>query len=174
VYNQSTRDLSAYRIQNQVMPKLCYYCGTPATSKEHVPPRQMFKGFACDSITVYACDQHNSEKSGYDHAVITGLLTSLANMRRSGRRYTLHPDVIKAINIAQAHFHRSKKYVTSKPILTELPVHLIGLPQVAYLTAAANISAWMRQLTAALVMTATKRFDSTINWPNARVFSFDH
>ena len=32
----------------------------------------------------------------------------------------------------------------------------------------------MRQLTAALVITATKSFDPSIDWPNARVFSFEY
>ena len=90
------------------MAKTCYYCSTYDTSKEHVPPKQMFKGFACDRLTVYACDEHNNKKSGYDQAVITGLLTSLANMQKSSRRYSLNPDVTAAIDVAEANFHHSK------------------------------------------------------------------
>jgi hypothetical protein len=39
---------------------ICYWCGTPATSKEHVPPRNLFpKGKNKDLITVPSCTEHN-------------------------------------------------------------------------------------------------------------------
>src|ERR1700675_925028 len=52
----------------------CYYCGRPATSAEHVPPRCVFPerkdAFGADwrknLITVPSCDEHNLRKSKED------------------------------------------------------------------------------------------------------------
>src|SRR5258706_15617847 len=59
--------------------KPCYYCGSQANSDEHAPPRQMFKGFSCDSITVPSCSTHNSEKGGADQAIVSAFLIPLFN-----------------------------------------------------------------------------------------------
>jgi len=53
----------------------CYYCGKlpndkAPSSKEHVPPKMMFKGFNCDSITIPACANHNTNKNIGDRAVV--------------------------------------------------------------------------------------------------------
>lgn len=56
---------------------ICYWCGKPATTREHVPPRCFFPDrFECDGktitanwerlITVPACPQHNNSKSSLD------------------------------------------------------------------------------------------------------------
>lgn len=52
----------------------CYYCGCPATSNEHVPPRCMFPeqkdtlgiDYRKNLITVPSCDEHNLRKSKAD------------------------------------------------------------------------------------------------------------
>lgn len=155
------------------MAKVCYYCGGKATSKEHVPPKQMFKAFLCDSITVDACDKHNTARSGRDHAIVTAFLQSLYHMQNSGRRYSIIPDVAAAIDVAHAHFERSKKLVKSRPSLADPPVHLSGIPKVAHLSHGAGIRDWIQQLTAALVFHGTGYFDSTINWSKSLAFSFD-
>ncbi len=52
----------------------CYWCGEPATSKEHVPPKCLFpedkdikpilnETFREHLITVPSCDKHNLSKS---------------------------------------------------------------------------------------------------------------
>lgn len=57
--------------------KECYWCGAPATSKEHIPPKCLFpeekdigkiynSNFRKDLITVPSCDEHNNQKSGDD------------------------------------------------------------------------------------------------------------
>ncbi|MCD6049829.1 MAG: hypothetical protein K0Q55_1232, partial [Verrucomicrobia bacterium] len=50
-------------MQNDV----CYWCGGPSSSKEHVPPRGLFPpGKRNDLITVPACDAHNKDTSKLD------------------------------------------------------------------------------------------------------------
>ena len=48
----------------------CYYCGEPAMSEEHVPPKCLFpeqkdtgKDYRKNLITVPSCDKHNAGKS---------------------------------------------------------------------------------------------------------------
>ena len=57
---------------SEVGPKgLCYFCGGPATTMEHAPPKQMFRAFECDSITVPSCDEHNTRRSASDQAIVS-------------------------------------------------------------------------------------------------------
>jgi hypothetical protein len=156
--------------------KKCYYCGTTATSKEHAPPRQMFRGFDCDSITVPACEKHNTEKSRRDHAILTAFMMSLHNAKESGKRYSFlrNHDVLRAINLAEDNFHQSKKFVTSRRVVKNPPPELGNLPKMAYLDKSADISNWVRLLTAALVCSVNKDFDPAADWEAAKVFSFDY
>jgi hypothetical protein len=57
------------------MTDYCYYCGTTATSKEHVPPKCLFPeekdidngmNYRKNLITVPSCDKHNSDKCNDD------------------------------------------------------------------------------------------------------------
>lgn len=57
------------------MSAVCYFCGAPSTSKEHVPPKSIFpeakdvqngKDYRSNLITVPSCDLHNGGKSGDD------------------------------------------------------------------------------------------------------------
>lgn len=53
---------------------LCYFCGSPATSKEHVPPKSFFpnvgeKDYRKNLIKVPSCDAHNSFKSKDDEYI---------------------------------------------------------------------------------------------------------
>lgn len=44
----------------------CAYCGEPATSMDHVPPRSLFSIDRLNLIRVPACDTHNGKRSGLD------------------------------------------------------------------------------------------------------------
>lgn len=49
------------------MSKICYWCGAPATSREHVPPRNLFpKGKNKNLITVPSCSGHNEALTKFD------------------------------------------------------------------------------------------------------------
>ena len=65
----------------------CYYCGRPATSAEHVPPRCIFPegkdAFGADMrknlITVPSCDEHNLEKSKDDEFLMACVTPVVGN-----------------------------------------------------------------------------------------------
>ena len=49
------------------MPKNCYWCGAPATSREHVPSRNLFpQGKNKNLITVPSCSRHNEALKKFD------------------------------------------------------------------------------------------------------------
>lgn len=48
-------------------PSGCYWCGNPATSREHVPPSNLFpRGHNSLLITVPSCKQHNEDLHSLD------------------------------------------------------------------------------------------------------------
>jgi len=60
------------------MSDTCYFCGTAATSTEHVPPACLFPekkdlhddvNYRKNLITVPSCDEHNSHKSKDDEYI---------------------------------------------------------------------------------------------------------
>jgi len=58
----------------------CYFCGEPATSKEHVPPKCLFpESERINLITVRSCDKHNSKKSGEDEFLRNYLMCKVGN-----------------------------------------------------------------------------------------------
>ena len=69
------------------MAKTCYYCGQPATSKEHVPPRCLFPekkdvgngDYRKNLFTVPSCDEHNSESSKDDEFFLATLAPIVGN-----------------------------------------------------------------------------------------------
>jgi hypothetical protein len=147
--------------------KPCYYCGKPATSKEHVPPKQIFAAFECDSITVPSCHEHNLSKGALDQAVVSALLLPLSNGKG---RYNLGPEVIRALGKAQPAFERTKKRVFSAALvdISKTPV-MKSLPFVSYTTE--SMFGWMRQVTAGLVYDAIRAFDHRIDWDNTGSWS---
>ena len=68
------------------MNDYCYYCGQPATSNEHVPPKTIFpkpkdspdgRDYRQNLLTVRSCDIHNTEKSKEDEYLLYVLAMSL-------------------------------------------------------------------------------------------------
>lgn len=70
--------------------ELCYWCGKPATSREHVPPKCLFperkdlKGidendYRKNLITVPSCDIHNLRKSNDDEYLLVCLASRVGN-----------------------------------------------------------------------------------------------
>lgn len=145
--------------------EVCYFCGAPATSKEHVPPKLMFRGFSCDRITVPSCDAHNMGKSGEDQAILSGLLIPLDNGVRE-HSWKLEADVAKALNVGKSSFVRAKRKAFSSSILNNPPGKLSDVSYMAF-----DTQAWIRQLTAALVFDGIEGFDPTIDWENAPMWS---
>jgi hypothetical protein len=44
----------------------CAFCGAPAVSVDHLPPRSLFPGDKINLITVPSCEEHNGKRSGLD------------------------------------------------------------------------------------------------------------
>ena len=147
---------------------VCYYCGAQASSLEDAPPKQFFKGFACDSIKVPSCNEHNTAKCASDQAIVSAFLLAL---RSGSESYRLEAEIIKAIEKAEPSFVRAKRKAVSAPLISNPPECLAGLPPVAHLAASADIRSWVRQLTAALVYDASKAFDPHIKWNKAIAWS---
>jgi len=147
---------------------LCYYCGSPFSSKEHAPPQLLFRGFSCDSITVPSCESHNSSKSGDDQAFISALIQSLNNLQLQ-ENTKFSPDVVKAIATAKSSFECVKESVKNVDIIEREQLDSTIFSKVAHFQG--NIDNWIRQLTAALVWNAIKYFDKDINWSKSVVRS---
>jgi hypothetical protein len=67
----------AFRFSNRLLMvetvplsvSICYWCGCPASSREHVPPLSFFpKGKRTNLITVPSCYSHNEALSAHDEA----------------------------------------------------------------------------------------------------------
>ena len=66
--------------------KVCYFCGQPATSREHVPPKVFFPDEE-DSltgvsrrenlITVPSCTKHNTDKSQLDEYIYSVIISNI-------------------------------------------------------------------------------------------------
>jgi hypothetical protein len=150
--------------------KRCYYCGGIATSGEHIPPKQMFKAFHCDSLTVPSCDDHNSNKSGRDQAIVSALLLPLHTGRN---RHPLEPEIERAIELAHPSFERAKRSAIRTPFLKDPPKGLEDLPDLAHLVPSVNMAAWIRQLTAGLIYSGIDKASTTIKWSESIVWSPD-
>ena len=150
--------------------KRCYYCGGMIQSKEHIPPRQMFKLFECDSITVPSCDEHNTKKSGDDQAIVNALLLPLYSGQH---RYPLEPEIEQVIQDAVPSFDRTKRTAVRTSLLKDPPRGLEDLPDLAYLAPRVGITNWMRQLTAGLIFDGIGLASETIGWSKSLVWSPD-
>jgi hypothetical protein len=139
----------------------CYYCGLPYSSHEHAPPQQLFKGFTCNKVKVPSCDKHNTEKSGSDNAVIKAMLIALDTV---AQKYPPKGDAAKAILLAKDYFYQVKNQVKNISKFT-------GYPSLTYVEAPVQMENWMRQLTAALIYSAIKKYDPKNDFDNATVFS---
>jgi len=124
----------------------CYYCGCPATTKEHVPPKCLFPeqrdAFGADYrmnlITIPSCDKHNLEKSKDDEFLMSCLTPVVGN---SGLGYiqtqtklarALQRNDGRLLN-ATLHDRRNAKLVT--PDGAEFPI-LVGRPDMPRLCSA--------------------------------------
>jgi len=153
-------------IQQFSQNKRCYYCGAPPpNSREHAPVRAMFEAFSCDSITVPSCDKHNTEKGLDDRAIVEFLIKGSFVGLRYG---SLTPNIFKAMEKAEPKLGNADE-VSLRSWLND-PQGELG-SSLAYLDGSIDIKVWMRQLTAALVWSATGNFDESIEWDNARVSS---
>jgi hypothetical protein len=142
----------------------CYYCGRLANSKEHIPPKSIFKSVECDKFTVPSCDEHNIEKCNQDDSVIKGMLISLANHKKR-----INPVVKEVIQKTEAHFNQVKNNVKVKLLLNDLPE--INT-EFAYVGKEIKISDWYSKLSAGIIYTAIKKYEPRNRYDESVVFNF--
>lgn len=59
--------------------KVCYRCGKPAKTREHVPPKAFFpKGGSLQLKTVPSCEEHNNKKCGDDQYLLAHICMNAA------------------------------------------------------------------------------------------------
>jgi hypothetical protein len=71
----------------------CYFCGRPATSKEHVPPKSFFpetKEERINLITVPSCDEHNNKKSETNEYMFQYFAASSNLIREEGHFFSTY------------------------------------------------------------------------------------
>lgn len=112
------------------MKNECYWCGAPATTKEHVPPKCLFpeekdskdffnKSYKNNLITVPSCEQHNNKKSGDDEFLLTVL--SLTFCGNSIGYFHSHTKLARAI---KRNPHLIKSYLN---IIREENIQIDGI-----------------------------------------------
>lgn len=86
------------------MAEPCYFCGAPATSREHIPPACLFPeqkdlpdgvDYRKNLITVPSCDAHNSRKSTDDEYLQLVLIRGYFNNKAS--RDHFNSKIIRAL-----------------------------------------------------------------------------
>jgi hypothetical protein len=145
--------------------KPCYFCGKPATSKEHAPPRLMFNTFDCDSLTVPACEMHNNSKGHKDRAVVSWLLKALSRSIEAGNTTGITDNVTAAIKQIQSNLSQSVREVSAGSFFEDPEIDF----EVPYLNF--SVTKWLHQLSAAIIWSASAHYDSTIDWEDSYVWS---
>ena len=69
--------------------RICYYCGAPAVSREHVPAKCFFPTDKRDNlITVPSCEEHN-ENTSVDDSYVLLIITCFINNNQVGKDYSI-------------------------------------------------------------------------------------
>src|SRR5574341_703173 len=147
----------------------CYYCGAPPPStREHVPPRGLFKNHNITSITVPSCDRHNYEKHGYDQGFITALHLCLREMVSHG--LTAPPTSPQTLEIlAKIQDSQLGQVGEFRQFLQDPPTGLeFDLP---YIRSAQSMTDWICHITAGLVWAKLGRYHPAIEWESSYVRS---
>lgn len=71
--------------QAKLNRRFCAYCGKPATSADHVPPKGLFAKGTENLVTVPACDEHNNQRSGSDEIFRDFIATNSGKTNESAR-----------------------------------------------------------------------------------------
>lgn len=150
------------------MPRSCYFCGSKATSREHIPPKLLFRGFHCDRITVPSCDKHNTQKSGDDQAIVSAFLRSL-DYWKTLYAFPYHEDIEKAIRIGRSSFERTKKSVFQTKFSTDPPSKNL-VSDIVIVSPKIGVDSWMQQMAAGLTFDALGRPSPEIDWASSEVY----
>jgi hypothetical protein len=140
--------------------KVCYFCGEMANSKEHLPPKQIFKGFKINRITVPSCYKHNTDKSGEDEAIVKAMLLSIENS--DNKNYS--PELLKALNIVKGHYGQVKRTVTEERLYSDYNKNIVCLNSLI------DLNNWIKELSAGMIYYKTNYFDKNNDFLKSQVF----
>jgi hypothetical protein len=139
---------------------LCYFCGKIANSREHIPPKQVFKGFSINRITVPSCNEHNTQKCGEDEAIIKSMLLSIAR----NNNIILTSELLKALNEVKNYYKQVKKTVTEDKIYLDCDKNVVCLDKNI------NLNYWIKELSAGMIWYKIKYFDADNKYIESKVF----
>lgn len=140
--------------------KTCYYCGAKKTSKEHIPPKQIFKGITNNKITVDSCDEHNSKKGGKDEAIVKSMLLAIEN----SNKIIITPELLQALNKVRERYNQVKRTVKIEKIIIDTNENIICLDK------SVDLDNWIRQLSAGMIYYKIKHYDNENEFNCSKVF----
>jgi hypothetical protein len=141
--------------------KTCYYCGAKANNKEHLPPKQFFKRFRVDCLTVYSCEKHNIAKSFDDETIVKSMLFALEK-----DSVVKNDDIKLALEVIKPHHSQVKNKVSENTLYKEKNTDynfIVLKPDV-------DLSDWIRKLSAGLIWYKTRFFDPENQFDNSFIF----
>ena len=122
--------------------EVCYWCGRPATSREHVPPKCLFpeekdicdiyqQSFRKNLMTVPSCEEHNLEKSSDDEYLMACLGARVGNnaiayihtMTKLSRTFNHHPNILTGIKDSHIEIEKHVYPVKIVTVDTKRLVH---------------------------------------------------
>jgi len=127
--------------------KTCYYCGSEANNKEHLPPKQLFKGFRVDSLTVYSCEKHNNKKSFDDEAIVKSMLIALEK-----HGIVKNEDIKFSLDVIKLHHSQVKNKISENTLYKQNDIDynfIVLSPDV-------KLDDWIKKLSAGLIWYKTK------------------
>ena len=140
------------------MKKYCYYCGSAKASDEHIPPKQMFKGFAYGGFQVPSCDVHNIDKSLSDNAIVKMMIEGLVSSKDK-----LHEDIKKAIEYAKEYFDQVKNSVKLVEFSSDTTFTL------PHISEEHDIDKWIKEISAGIIWSTIGYYEAKIKFDNATV-----
>ena len=140
--------------------KACYFCGEKMTSKEHIPPQQIFSGFRINRITVYSCNKHNSQKGYKDEAIVKAMLMAIEN----SFNINITPELEIALEEVKTHYDQVKKLVTKEQIIVDSKEKIICLDK------SVDLDNWIKQLSAGMIYYKIKKFNNENKFIESKVF----
>jgi hypothetical protein len=141
--------------------QVCYYCGAPKKSREHLPPQHLFKGFHVDCIKVPSCEKHNSGKGDDDNVIIKSMLMALDRSN-----LPLNEDVKIALQIVKPYFEQAKNKLSERTLYKQKNKDY----DFVVLDPKVDLSDWIRKLSAGLIWYKTRFYDKNNQFDNSIVF----
>jgi hypothetical protein len=151
----------------------CYYCGAPATSREHVPPdvfRKKIPGIEkIDAITVPSCYLHNEAKHKIDQAVYNAFALPIHSILGTSIQI-LSSQVNMMVRAKTKNFRHQKELTIAIPLRGPE----IGDTEASLAYTIVNWNKWIRLLTAGQLFVIHGEQRPNIDWESCVVYNWDY